>query len=419
MSERVIDSYRLRREDDGRIALEFGALAGAATAPTAAATEGFQVAHRILLSDQAAWRMVDGLARALGRPLAVAALPAATPAVSLAVASPALRAPSHAVASPALLGSRVPAAPTTPAKTLPPAFARVGAQVLDLGTDAALRLRGTTPLNLPPDPMAETAEWLSTAVAEMAPGHYVERSFRIAPGSLQANRMLLSIGSRQMPPQALERAWAIARHLGLPASLRPQVEAAFARADHLHFGFEGEPGRVICKLYFERTVTGLEAAAARSTGEPALQYEAFKWNVATGEHVQSHYRWFAGLSAPAIAQRMAALCTTADPTVGGIARAVLDAAAPRLPPERLLYLEVDEPDQLRQSFDLNMYDAQLSVRDLQPVLFAMRDHFAVRAGQFQALYDQIKSKRLGHVAGGIHRNGEPFFNVYFGGARQA
>ena len=406
-SERQIDSYRLRREDDGRIALEFGALAGAAAAPADAVADPFQVAHRILLTDQAAWRMVDGLARALGRPLAVVAPPAAAPATVRSSASSTLPA------------SQAPATAPGPARTQPPAFSRVGAQVLDLGTDAALRQRGTTPLNLPPDPMAQTAEWLSAAVAEMAPGHYVERSFRIAPGSLQANRMLLSIGSRQMPPQALERAWAIASHLGLPAALRPQVEAAFTRADHLHFGFEGEPERVICKLYFERTVTGLEAAASRQTGEPALQYEAFKWNVATGEHLRSQYLWFAGLSAPAIAQRMAALCEGADPAIGGLARTVLDAAAPRLPPERLLYLEVVEAGQPRKSFDLNLYDAQLTVRELQPVLFAMRDHFAVRAGQFQALYDQIKSKRLGHVAGGIHRNGEPFFNVYFGGARQA
>ena len=97
----------------------------------------------------------------------------------------------------------------------------------------------------------------------------------------------------------------------------------------------------------------------------------------------------------------------------------MDAAASRLPPERLLYLEVVEPGQPRRSFDLNLYDAELTVRDLQAVLFAMRDHFAVRPGQFQALYDQIKTRRMGHVAGGIHRNGQPFFNVYFGGTRRA
>ena len=44
----------------------------------------------------------------------------------------------------------------------------------------------------------------------------------------------------------------------------------------------------------------------------------------------------------------------------------------------------------------------------------MREHFGVRPGQFQALYDQIKNKPLGHVAGGVHRNGKEFFNIYYG-----
>ena len=394
MSDLPIDSFRMRREESGHIALEFGSRAeSSAGAPVGAA---FVLSHRILMPEIAAWRLVDGLARALGRPLSSA--PSALPPAAQSAVSPAATAP-------------LPSAPPRPL--------RVGATVFDLGTDAALARRGTTPINLPQDPMAEKADWLMNAVREMAPEHYQERSFRIAPGSLQANRFLLSIGSRQMPPDALERAWAIARHLGLPAALRPEVETAFARADHLHFGFEGDPARVICKLYFERTVSGLEAASARESGQPALQYEAFKWNVAGGEVVRSGYHWFAGLSVAGMGERIAALCAQADAAVADMGRAVLDAAASRLPPDRLLYLEVVEPGQPRRSFDLNLYDADLTVRDLQAVLFSMRDHFAIRPGQFQALYDQIKTRRMGHVAGGIHRNGQPFFNVYFGGTRRA
>ena len=68
----------------------------------------------------------------------------------------------------------------------------------------------------------------------------------------------------------------------------------------------------------------------------------------------------------------------------------------------------------RRSFDLNLYNAKLQVKDMQPLLHRMREHFGVRPGQMQALYDQIKTKALGHLAGGVHRNGEDFFNVYYG-----
>ena len=75
---------------------------------------------------------------------------------------------------------------------------------------------------------------------------------------------------------------------------------------------------------------------------------------------------------------------------------------------------MDDQDNTRRSFDLNLYNAGLQVRDLQPLLHRMRERFDVRPGQFQALYDQIRGRALGHVAGGIHRDAREFFNVYYG-----
>ena len=385
-----VDSFRMRLDQHGQVVLEFGHGGGAPAAGIPADPAArFVPSDHIVMTPDAACHMVDGLARALGRPLA----------------------PIVAAAAP----------PPRPAQVPHTASARPGARIVSIDTDIdeSLRRRGTTPLNAPPDPTGEKAAWLMKAVRDMAPASYLERSFRIAPQSLQANRFLLSIGSRELPPDAMARAWAICQHMGAPVALKARLDDEFARADHLHFGFEGEPGKVICKLYLERTVTGLEAARSRETGEPALQYVAFKWNVERDEYFVSHYRWHAGLSPDAIEQRLAGMCAAAPPEMLDIARTVVKTAAARLPPERLLYLEVTEEGQPRHSFDLNVYDARLQVRDLQSALFAMRDHFDVRPGRFQVLYDQIKTQRMGHLAGGIHRDGQNFFNLYFGGARQA
>lgn len=387
MSE-ALNSFRLRREDDGRVTLEFGSRErpedGMAPPDPGA---GFVAHHRIDLDPTAAWRLAHGLSRTLRRPLASASVPQ----------------------------------PASRPRPNPPELQQFTGRSPPEGSPSArggdaLHRRGITPLNLPHEPMAESADWLRAAVREMAPAHFQERSFRIAPGQLQANRFLLSINSRQLPADALQRSWAICQHLGLPATLRPAVEEAFGGAAHLHFGFEGEPGRVICKLYLERQVSGLEAASSRERGEPALQYTAFKWDTATGEHVVSHYHWWAGLSVSGIGERIAAQFEGADPRLVAQARGVLEIASQRLSAERLLYLEVSEAGQPRRSFDLNAYDANLTLRDLQGLLFGMRDVFAVGPSRFQALYDQIKAKRFGHLAGGIHRDGQPFFNVYFGGA---
>lgn len=380
-ANQTVNSFRLRRQEGGRVLLEFGFRPRPedGMAPPDPG-HGFVALHRIDLGPNAAARLAQGLAQTLRRPLPSAVMP-----------------------------DPVPAAPR-----------RTPGSSLDLGASDELRQRGSTPLNLPHDPMAERADWLKAAVREMAPHHFQERSFRLSPGRLQANRFLLSINSRELPPDALERSWAICRHLGLPEAVRPQVAQAFAGAAHLHFGFEAEPDAVVCKLYLERTISGAQAAHARETGEPALQYLAFKWDTATGRHVVSRYHARPGLSATAIGERIA---HAFEPVGGGAelaaqACAVLELAAQRLPAERLQFLEVTEDGQPRRSFDLNAYDAGLSLRDLQGVLFALRDRFAVGPSRFQALYDQVKGKRFGHLAGGVHRDGRPFFNVYFGGARQ-
>jgi tryptophan halogenase len=93
---------------------------------------------------------------------------------------------------------------------------------------------------------------------------------------------------------------------------------------------------------------------------------------------------------------------------------MLALGAARAGAEQMQYLEVEEAENGRRSFDLNLYSAGLQVKDVQHLLQRMRAHFGVRPGQFQALYDQIKGKVLGHLAGGVHRDGRDFFNLYYG-----
>jgi tryptophan halogenase len=100
------------------------------------------------------------------------------------------------------------------------------------------------------------------------------------------------------------------------------------------------------------------------------------------------------------------------------ALALLDLAAARVDAARLQFLEVEEDGNARLSFDLNVYDAGLAVRDFQAPLARLREHFGVRPGQFQALYDQIRNRPLGHLAGGVHRDGEAFATVYYGVERR-
>lgn len=271
--------------------------------------------------------------------------------------------------------------------------------------------RAVTPVNAPPDAAGETAALLLKLVADLGVPYQHERSFRISPGAVHANRFLLSLDAADIAGDPMHTVMEICARLGIPDAARAAAEESFGTAACVHFGFEETAGSLLCKLYLEREVSAAEAAARR---EPVLLHLAYKWDPAGGAAVVTRYHWYPRLPLEGLERRLAAVYRgrAAQASID-IALAVLSAAAKRAPAEQLQYLEVEEENG-RRSFDLNVYDAALQLKDVQDALFAMRERFSLRPGQFQALYDQVKTRALGHLAGGVHRNGEEFFNVYYG-----
>ncbi len=288
------------------------------------------------------------------------------------------------------------------------------AKALSPGAAAAATRPGEPPRIAEPAVAGGMAARLLGMVGELGVPYQHERSFRIAEGVLLANRFLLTISRRDLPTDGQARVLDICTRLGMPVPLQAAAQEAFKTARCLHFGFEGDADEVICKLYLERGVPGEEAQRARQELQPVLLHLAFKWNPAAGNCVTTRYWWHPLLPAGEIEQRLATLYGSECGPSLDMARAALQLATAKVAGERLQYLEVQEDENSRRSFDLNLYNAKLQVRDIQSLLYRMRERFAVRPGQFQALYDQIKGKSLGHLAGGVHRNGQDFFNVYYG-----
>jgi hypothetical protein len=305
-----------------------------------------------------------------------------------------------------------------PAETARRLLARLGEALARFAPEALAEdapARGTTPLNAPPDPAGERAALTLRLVAAIGAPRNQERSFRVAPGTLMANRFLVSLNPGDIPGDAAARVLQACAELGMPAGAAADAASRFAEAVCVHFGFEDDGGRLISKLYLEFSEGQPPRRRGRKAADGAPLYLAFKWTPGDKEAVVSRYMLHAGLSAAEIEGRIDAFYAAgqARPSFE-IARSVLQLAAARVPQGRLHYLEVTEDGNPRRSWDLNCYDAGLHVRDVQDALFAMRDRFAIPPGQFQALYDQIRGSRFGHLAGGVHRDGADFFNVYYG-----
>lgn len=280
---------------------------------------------------------------------------------------------------------------------------------------APAALRGEIPVNAPPDRAGQKAALLFQLVSNLRVPFQYERSFRMSGEGLLANRLLLTLNKGDIAGDPHERVLDICRRLDMPHSLEGQAGEHFATANCVHFGFEGDGDSIICKLYLEREFTAQEADRAKADAAPIVLHLAFKWDILKDTHVVTRYLWYPRSSATDIERRLALVYRGGQPeTSFEIAKAALNLAASRAPAERLQYLEVQEDENDRRSFDLNLYDAHLQVKDFWHLLSRMRGHYGIRPGQFQALYDQIKTKALGHLAGGVHRNGRDFFNIYYG-----
>jgi tryptophan halogenase len=361
MKATAVDAFRGKLED-GQVVIEFGQ-SGRAVAEGGAAV---QLSERIALAPDTAKRLVFALDDALARAASARAAPGA------------------------------------------PASAAQAAQLQRLGE---------LPLNATPDAAGARSALLLELVGSLGARFQYERSFRISRAGLQANRFLLTLAKADVAGDPRARVFDICRRMDMPANLLDAAAAQFDAAGSLHFGFEGDVDSIVCKLYLEQVIGPAQARAAMARSEALLQHVAFKWDLATGVGLVTRYMWYPLLAAHGIAERLAQVYRDAgDPVSMQIARSVLDLALERVPAQRLQYLEVSEDGNARRSFDLNLYDAGLLVKDLRPALSAMRERYELRPGRFQALYDQVKGRALGHVAGGMHRNGQDFFNIYHAAA---
>lgn len=261
------------------------------------------------------------------------------------------------------------------------------------------------------------ADRLLRIVADLGTRYAYEHSFRVCRGALLTNRFLLSIDASVIADKPGEEIIGFCDRLGMPDLYIETAQENLSSAKFIHFGFEeNETGRLY-KVYLEFGDAGDDGAGVgSSTPDPYLLHLAFKWDISDRtRRVLTQYILHPSIGAREIEARLSRLY--GDGECGEslrIARGVLELAASRGTDEDLQYLEVSEDESGRRSFDLNVYDVNLTVEDLHPMLVKMCQVHEVSLDRLDALYVPIKSSRFGHLAGGVHRDGRDFFNVYYG-----
>jgi len=78
-----------------------------------------------------------------------------------------------------------------------------------------------------------------------------------------------------------------------------------------------------------------------------------------------------------------------------------------------IYLEVGEEGTARRSYDINLYKANLTLAEIEPVLLEAAARYALPQERFAAFYSQLRQRPFGHLSGGFARDGSDFLTVYY------
>jgi hypothetical protein len=204
----------------------------------------------------------------------------------------------------------------------------------------------------------------------------------------------------------------------LPEAFLDMLLGQLDEADIVHVGHEGgEAGAYKLYLEFAERVRNFREEERTARGKPELVHLAVKWRPDDPQSAAvSRYFWpTAAREIPAIKARLAKLVGNAVrlPSVDA-ATEVIDAARRRCDDDEIFFMEVEEEGSARRSFDVNVYAADLTVSEIDAPILKLANSYLLDGKAVEELLSEIGTLTLGHLSGGVGRNGRDFATVYFG-----
>jgi tryptophan halogenase len=237
-----------------------------------------------------------------------------------------------------------------------------------------------------------------------------EKSFKMTDRSLLSERYLIGLPRVAIQPKKL---FELCEKLEMPEDYLTAFKEQLPGADTIHFGFEESETGFVYKVYLEFAHRLCETPEDPA-GEPraVLLHLAYKWDALDGcKRAIAKYECYPGLSRDAMLKRLANVYRG----VGGASLEVVKdivAAASRRTVKPLMYLEVSEAGNPRSSFDINVHAAGIRMNEIEHSLSQVQSLYSIPPARFRRLLAEVRGKKLGHVSGGIGREGKEFLTIY-------
>jgi hypothetical protein len=244
-----------------------------------------------------------------------------------------------------------------------------------------------------------------------------ERSFKVSERSLNGSRFLLGINKHTISRSRHKSIVDVCVRLGMPENFQETFRKNLQEANVFGFGMDENQETCVVKAYLEFGSRYEEALKkALHERDPYVSHLGFKWDAADNTRCAlTKYTCFPALNRRDMLERLSTgFYGSGDSNPYRIVERFVEAASSKANGDKVIYLEVNEENNPRSSFDLNLYSADLRMKEVYPLLVKICRHYSIPDEEFQAFYEPMKDMIFGHLAGGVDRKGKDFLTVYFG-----
>lgn len=264
---------------------------------------------------------------------------------------------------------------------------------------------------------AEKAIKLMRLIDGLHTDYAYERSYKLARRSILQNRFLFGINKSLLKTDPEHTILTVCRQLNMPPHFMTHCKELLDMSKCVHFGFEENRNGCMYKVYLEFDVNlKFGPVGTQTMTDPFLLHLGFKWSADDNTKCAlSRYTCYPFLSHDGIMERIGNIyCEPHHENALRFTARIMRTAVDRMPEHKFLYIEVSEDNNPRLSFDIKLYEANLLMREITPLMTDVLNYYEIPADQFATVSARVRDKAFGHLSGGIDRNGQDFLTLYYG-----
>jgi len=247
-----------------------------------------------------------------------------------------------------------------------------------------------------------------------------EASFKLSWKSFLKIRFLIGVRSQNIKIDKLKE---ICKKISMPDDYIIKLMQNFDNSNTVLFGFEESEKHCIYKVYLEFWNKNYDLVNKTKNTykpkEPLLQYLGFKWDAFNNlQSIITKYYSFPYIPLQNVFKRIESILKNgpdSNEKILNYSKAIINYALQRIDviKDPFIYLEVQDNKKLRKSFDINLYEAKIKIKDLKPYLYEIQKIFKISNSSYHSFLEQISSKMLGHFSGGFDKKGDLFLTFYY------